>query len=173
MKNKSKYLALIILSTFSYSVTTAQRIDLSSEQKGKFISRHNDWRKQFGTPNVTWSDSLAAYAQVWVDSLYKDSCDYRHRDEGLYGENIWASSSKKVDVIEIVDTWAEEKNNYHGEALIGYNYQLFGHYTQVVWENTTEIGCAVAICSNGVICVCNYNPPGNMSGESPKRKSAK
>jgi hypothetical protein len=37
-----------------------------------------------------------------------------------------------------------------------------GHYTQIIWRNTTEVGCGMATCSNGSeIWVCNYNPPGN------------
>ena len=46
-----------------------------------------------------------------------------------------------------------------------------GHYTQVVWRNTTEIGCGVATCKEGAltwdIWICNYAPPGNIAGQKP------
>jgi PadR family transcriptional regulator len=42
-----------------------------------------------------------------------------------------------------------------------------GHYTQIVWSNTREVGCGVARDSNREVWVCNYNPPGNWIGERP------
>jgi len=47
--------------------------------------------------------------------------------------------------------------------------KVCGHYTQVVWKNSTKIGCAGVVCSNGggIIYGCNYDPPGNYSGQKP------
>jgi pathogenesis-related protein 1 len=45
---------------------------------------------------------------------------------------------------------------------------LCGHYTQVVWKNSMEVGGGMAICDNkSQVWVCNYNPPGNVEGEKP------
>ena len=46
-----------------------------------------------------------------------------------------------------------------------------GHFTQVVWAGTENLGCAVSTCPEGgpdpgrKIYVCNYDPPGNWRGE--------
>jgi pathogenesis-related protein 1 len=50
-----------------------------------------------------------------------------------------------------------------------------GHFTQVVWKNTKQLGCAVVNCPAGTIFdamygatpfhVCEYNPPGNYAGQ--------
>ena len=47
--------------------------------------------------------------------------------------------------------------------------KVCGHYTQVVWRDSTAIGCARVDCNNGggVFITCNYNPPGNYVGRSP------
>ena len=51
-----------------------------------------------------------------------------------------------------------------------------GHYTQMVWKDTKEVGCAIATSNGktsdgmaGVVAylVCRYTPPGNMNGEKP------
>ncbi|CAH8607325.1 unnamed protein product [Schistosoma bovis] len=47
-----------------------------------------------------------------------------------------------------------------------------GHYTQLVWEDTTDVGCGVTKCPNfpyGLSIVCNYGPGGNYVGRSPYR----
>ncbi len=51
-----------------------------------------------------------------------------------------------------------------------------GHYTQVVWRDSTELGCGMANCTVNnpfggsgpwQLWVCNYNPPGNYVGMKP------
>jgi pathogenesis-related protein 1 len=48
-----------------------------------------------------------------------------------------------------------------------------GHYTQLVWRNTTQVGCGVADCApdglltNRSIWVCNYSAAGNYIGQNP------
>ena len=47
-----------------------------------------------------------------------------------------------------------------------------GHYTQMVWKDTTAIGAGKAIILEGeqkgwLVVVCNYDPPGNIAGVKP------
>jgi hypothetical protein len=46
-----------------------------------------------------------------------------------------------------------------------------GHYTQVVWRASTQIGCGVTSCGSGfrmqTEVICNYAPAGNFVGEKP------
>jgi len=47
-----------------------------------------------------------------------------------------------------------------------------GNYTQMIWSKTTKVACAIVQCSDGAyIVVCNYDPAGNMSGESPLKNT--
>ena len=40
-----------------------------------------------------------------------------------------------------------------------------GHFTQVVWKNTRDIGIGKAFGKDGRVFVCvNYHPPGNVIG---------
>ncbi len=42
-----------------------------------------------------------------------------------------------------------------------------GHFTQMIWRNTTKVGCAIASSHSDDILVCRYSPPGNREGETP------
>lgn len=54
------------------------------------------------------------------------------------------------------------------------NFQLWGHFSQVVWQDTTEIGCWAAACGpdtpigSGYFAACIYSPPGNYVGDFTK-----
>ncbi len=40
-----------------------------------------------------------------------------------------------------------------------------GHFTQLVWKKSTQLGCALAMTTNNrVLAVCRYTPPGNYLG---------
>ena len=45
-----------------------------------------------------------------------------------------------------------------------------GHFTQVVWKNTKEVGFGVASTKDKSRCyvVANYYPAGNYQGQFPK-----
>lgn len=44
-----------------------------------------------------------------------------------------------------------------------------GHFTQVVWKGTKQLGCATVPCSSGTAApyftVCNYLPRGNVGSQ--------
>jgi hypothetical protein len=42
---------------------------------------------------------------------------------------------------------------------------ISGHFSQVVWRDSKELGVAFAKSRNGTIyVVANYSPPGNVTG---------
>jgi len=47
---------------------------------------------------------------------------------------------------------------------------VIGHYTQVVWAETTDVGCGYIAKLDGQFIksymACNYGPGGNMRGQS-------
>ncbi len=118
---------------------------------------------------VTWSPTLAAFAQSWADG-----CDFEH-SSGPYGENIYATTGSSVTAAGPVSSWASESVDYHYAS--DSCSDVCGHYTQIIWRDTTSIGCGVAHCTgnspfgNGsgswTLVVCSYDPPGNYSGQRP------
>ena len=59
--------------------------------------------------------------------------------------------------------------SYGGEPSMD-NFEAWGHLSQMVWEGTERIGCAIAICDGGELAqgmegyfaVCNYEPAGKL-----------
>ncbi|TYH88937.1 hypothetical protein ES332_D01G223500v1 [Gossypium tomentosum] len=92
-------------------------------------------------------------------------CDLIH-STGPYGENL-AEASYALSGAEAVTLWVDERPHYNYDA----NQCVGGeclHYTQVVWRNSTRLGCARVKCNSGWWFVtCNYDPPGNIVGERP------
>ncbi len=67
----------------------------------------------------------------------------------------------------MVESWVNEKTNWHGGVLTQENWYPTGHYTQVVWRDTKEVGCGIATGSNTDYLVCRYSPGGNVIGQKP------
>lgn len=145
----------------------------------EMVAAHNRWRDEVGVPGLKWSDKLAGAAQGWADRLAGNNCAMQHSGNS-YGENIYQASAlmwpdgrwefRAVSPRRPVDAWGEEKQWYDAEtgqcSATGKN--TCGHYTQVVWKGTTEVGCAMAVCgNNSQVWVCNYFPAGNIVGKRP------
>ena len=154
--------ALLSSNTLS---TTPLRRTIDSD---RIVERHNHYRAKVGVPPLSWSNDLATQAQRWADHLASRRCAMDHSPSGGrygndYGENLFWTS-ERADEYEAIDDWASEVSYFNSRTRK--HTHLNGHYTQMVWRETTEVGCAVAVCSDGAeIWVCNYNPAGNIVGE--------
>jgi hypothetical protein len=128
---------------------------------------HNEWRVRVGVPRVRWNTELAAGAQAYADTCPSGHSTYDYRaDTGgfaLVGENLYGGSNVLAGIAAFV---AERTEYDFGTMITESNYLSFGHYTQVVWADTTDIGCAVGDCGT-YPTVCWYGPTGNYTGETP------
>ena len=80
---------------------------------------------------------------------------------------------------DYVQAWFDEKKWYSiaSNTCTAPRGEACGHYTQVVWADTTHLGCAEAECKNvrfgddvvetAKIQFCNYGPGGNIQGQKP------
>ncbi|CAM0150198.1 unnamed protein product [Urochloa decumbens] len=133
-----------------------------------YVDPHNAARNDVGVGPVTWDDTVAAYAASYAAQRRGD-CALQHSG-GPYGENIfWGSAGADWSAADAVNSWVSEKQWYDHDSNSCAAGETCGHYTQVVWRDSTAIGCARVVCDNGggVFITCNYNPPGNVVGQSP------
>ena len=160
-------LFLSIIITCSLLRLSAQ--SLTDEQRQAFLDRHNYWRTKTGAPELKWSQTLEEAAQKYADYLAIRCNVLRHSKNDDYGENLYWGN--RTDPGEIVDLFAGERVYYHGDKITERGIRKYGHYTQVIWPQTTEVGCAFAICPKNFyyFCVCKYNPMGNIFGQKAVR----
>lgn len=131
------------------------------------LAEHDRVRADVGVGPMIWSAELAAYAQNWGDQLVAKGCQFEHRPDPAFGENLFRGTEGAYTVADAVRSWEDEKEDYNGGALTETNWYDTGHYTQMVWRQTTRLGCASVACNGNMMIVCNYDPPGNMLGQRP------
>ncbi len=128
------------------------------------IALHSAVRARVGMAPLTWSDRLAAHSQDWADALLARK-QFVHRPHSTYGENLFDINGAAASSAEVVNTWASESRNYDYSS--NRCRGMCGHYTQIIWGDTKEVGCAVARGGGREVWVCNYDPPGNWAGKRP------
>jgi len=128
-----------------------------------FITEHNRYRKQHCAGPLTWSAQLAADAQKWADTLVSKGCVFGHSG-GKHGENLAAGTTGALPPEEVVRMWYDEVKIYSFSKPTGFSMET-GHFTQVVWTDTTQVGCGMSQCNGNDIWVCQYETPGNWEGQ--------
>lgn len=136
------------------------------------VREHNRVRADVGVSKLKWSDKISQYSQSWADHLAATTCQMKHRPrEGKwkqqYGENLFIGTAGFYSIREAVQSWESEKADYSYGPFTGKSYKPIGHYTQIIWKNSTRFGCGQALCNNNLIIACNYDPPGNYIGQKP------
>jgi uncharacterized protein YkwD len=132
-----------------------------SEAARELLAAHNAYRAKHCAAPLAWSDALEKVAQGWADHLH-GKCTMKHSG-GQYGENLWMGTAGAFSIRSVVDSWYGEVSSYAYQPG-GFSMST-GHFTQVVWQGSTKLGCAMTTCNGTDIWVCNYDPPGNYEGE--------
>jgi uncharacterized protein YkwD len=127
-----------------------------------WVDAHNRFRAKHCAAALTWSTKLAEVAQRWANALRDRGCQFGHSN-GSYGENLAAGTSGTLDPGSVVKMWYDEIAEYRFPDG-GFSMKT-GHFTQVVWRGTKQVGCGRSQCKGMDIYVCEYAPPGNWEGQ--------
>lgn len=159
---------------------------ITTEERSIILQEHNRLRQlvatgrypgQPGAENmreIIWDDELAARAQKWADN-----CQFRHDphrtiNRFTMGQNlaiIWSTAPLDADDGDFpsrIQSWFNEVQKYSfGDAWS----PKTGHYSQLVWGETSLVGCGYAEYKDASkynkLYVCNYGPGGNVVGYNP------
>lgn len=153
------------------NTNTANTNTANSTMISNAVKDHNNIRKEvFNGNELTWSDAIAQSAQDYVDKLANNG-KFEHESGISYGENLFASSYQ-ANYSDAIRGWAEEKVHYHYDTNSCDSGETCGHYTQIIWRDSVEVGCGIATYTTGeyegwTVVACRYNPPGNINNEKP------
>ena len=168
-------------------VIQAKSQALTSAQKN-ILRIHNERRSNdFSDSDLSYSLELEKVAQDYANVLAKSGKQEHDPDNAKngYGENLFANSNNpKVRIEEAMIHWYDnEKRIYSYDTnecnTSGSNANndaalTCGHYTQVAWQDTKEVGCASAPYTNptslyfgGSVYICRYKEAGNRGTEKP------
>lgn len=149
---------------------TAARSDFNS----RLLAAHNAERAAIGVPPLTWNSELAANAQGWANELAATGRFQHSPDkpgEAAEGENLWAGTPRAFSPESMVALWTAEKKDYRPGVFPSNSksgdVENVGHYTQMIWRSSGQVGCATATGRREQFLVCRYSQAGNVYGERP------
>jgi pathogenesis-related protein 1 len=150
-----------------------------SSQTGidEMLALHNDLRRQVGLSPLNWSEDLAESAQAWADNLLESNAFYhspdRLRRRGRVGENLhhrrgnpgWSYATPS----RATAGWIQEGNYYNYQTNTCAPGRMCGHYFQMVWADTREVGCGMARAADAhrEVWACHYYPGGLIPNRRP------
>jgi hypothetical protein len=148
-------------------------VSQSGDFQQRVLSAQNLERDNVGVQPLRWNASLAADAQQWADHLAQTG-RFEHAPENHRapeGENLWAGTRGYFSPEAMVDAWVREKRyfkpgTFPDNSTTG-RVEDVGHFTQLAWRDTRQVGCAVATSGREDILVCRYSQAGNWIGEQP------
>jgi hypothetical protein len=169
-RKNSRILAFVVLAAAPLFMGAT---NWSASFDERVLAVHNKERAALGLAPLSWNPALVESAQQWADYLAVTG-RFEHAPENRYapeGENLWAGTKGFYSPEARVDAWVREKK-YFRPGLFPNNSTTgrvgdVGHYTQLVWRATTEVGCASAASAREDILVCRYAEAGNYRGERP------
>jgi len=164
-----------------------------------FLRAHNIVRANAGLPSVQWNAELQHIAEARLAKLSTGGCYIQHSASGdrldkagfeYLGENLYKVLGMKPTGVDVVDAWYAEIQDYTygyvGDTCVKSKCEgrsrppcTLGHFTQVMWRESTDIGCALRQCNEAsteadiaYLSLCMYGPGGNIVGELPFSGSA-
>ncbi|XP_062619260.1 Golgi-associated plant pathogenesis-related protein 1-like isoform X1 [Saccostrea cucullata] len=156
----------------AFSETKKKRHKKKSDSQftDEVIRSHNEYRKKHSVQPLTHASDLSTQAQRWAEVLAQTNT-FKHSNASLKGERLgeniamkWSSNPQdSYPGQEVTDQWYSEIKffNFGTEPR---NLSA-GHFTQVIWRGSREIGVGRACSKDGkIIVVANYRPAGNVVG---------
>ncbi|XP_026700915.1 LOW QUALITY PROTEIN: cysteine-rich secretory protein 2 [Athene cunicularia] len=156
-----------------------KQVDISSPQyklqnQKQILDLHNEIRRSVvptasNMLKMVWSEKAAKNAEKWAKNcgMKISPRDQRVINGVTCGENVLLSSNPKTWA-EAIQVWRSQSSNFkYGFGATAKNVNI-ENYTQLIWYNSYQIGCAVAYCPKKqfkYFYVCQYCPSGNRASQ--------
>ncbi|KAI1712371.1 cysteine-rich secretory protein family domain-containing protein [Ditylenchus destructor] len=168
----------------------SESLALTEAERQVVLSSHNGYRSmlakgQAQNPDGTFlppgssiygltvNPQIEAMAQNWANGCVFKHTTFEQRNST--GENLYMMPAQINNTYALKDAarlwWSElaEHGFYsQDQVLTQADFDAtIGHWSQMAWEKTREIGCGVTWCPEQkmTLVVCNYSPTGNYINE--------
>ncbi|KAG2489915.1 hypothetical protein HYH03_011552 [Edaphochlamys debaryana] len=149
----------------------------------RLLDAANRLRALHGSPPLEWSTRLAAQAQAYADELAGSrGCALRHDAAGECLLRVSSVPAPDDSCSSAVNAWYGELAWYDFKTPNAYRdnwSNSIGHFTQLVWRDSTQIGCGVGTAAERTVfpsgkvfmggckaIVCRFDPPGNAASDA-------
>ncbi|GFO40018.1 cysteine-rich secretory protein lccl domain-containing 2 [Plakobranchus ocellatus] len=153
-------------------VVSAAQAEWDQADRDTILQLHNKYRKDEGgcqMNKLNYDSELEEQAKAWATG-----CVFEHEMIPGRGENLAYATDDEPDaklITNSVDNWFGEKKDFsRGQE----NCDHSCHYTQLVWDTTSKVGCYAHRCAhlelgtdNAWYLVCFYTPAGNTWNVDP------
>lgn len=131
---------------------------------------HNSERSLYGYRPLVWNITLADGAQNYANQLARTGqlVHASREGRGTVRENL-SSGLPNWTANQLMGNWLGEKPLFRPgifpDVSISGDWSQVGHYSQMIWPTTTDIGCGLAVGGRFSWLVCRYDPGGNKDGK--------
>ncbi|EDO44787.1 predicted protein [Nematostella vectensis] len=140
------------------------------------LAAHNHKRVLHGTAGLSWNAQMAEEAAKYAKKLAEDNKDTTrvslNHASTSDGENLYysgTSSGHTARCTDAVSAWYNEIKDYDYNDYTNHPGAMIGHFTQVVWKGSTQVGVGAAkVKVNGMtrtFIVARYRAAGNIRGQ--------
>ncbi len=163
----------VVMPAAYYGMKEAERSD--QLLRDVMLSVHNQERRRFNLPTLSWDPALAADAARYANQMAGNAI-FRHSAKTTRaiasGENLWMGPRRLYSYEVMVGSFLNERKYFRNGAKLpdfstSGRWQDVGHYTQMIWRGTRKLGCALGDGRNYEYLVCRYFPAGNVYGKGP------
>ena len=163
----------LTLAVLAVSTSAAAQVTVAPSETvaDRLLAAQNAERVRLGLMPFTWSAKLADHAKKWAQTLAVSDM-FEHAPvgaDGGEGENLWTGTKGDYAPEEMIGFFIDEgkqfKRGVFPDVSTTGKWEDVGHYTQLAWKDTREVGCALASNPKRDILVCRYWPAGNIVGQ--------
>nr|CAH8865342.1 unnamed protein product [Trichobilharzia regenti] len=149
----------------------------------ELLALHNAYRQSVKYGKVAGQPPAASMAKlIWsyelanVSKSLAKKCQPYPNSITMRGKTRWTYVGQNVAVVAAIRDaaarWFSEHSNYNFEANVCRQNRQCANYKQMVYSETTHIGCAYKLCDNfkapfNILVVCTYGPGGKYFSRRP------
>uniref|UniRef100_A0A7I4YS58 SCP-like protein n=1 Tax=Haemonchus contortus TaxID=6289 RepID=A0A7I4YS58_HAECO len=176
-----------LLTTSGWASLCPDKDGMSDEVRKAFVDKHNEYRtlvakgkaknKLGGNAPPAARMLKMSYDCAIEENMmdYAKQCKFAHnsyKDRNGWGQNLYMTSGRNVNKTRAaensVSAWFSELEHKGVPKENRLTMEVFnrgvGHYSQVVWQWSKKVGCAVVWCKDMTLVGCEYAQAGNYLG---------